>query len=445
MLSSSALLLFLAAAATLSLHAIDAASNGTVGGGGGLSPSAGSASVFLTGGELGVVPPSALSLIEEDPAALRKAAGRTLKEILETHFGYTGEEAIKPISSQAIAVDKQNNVHIRFKQHVEGLPIEGASLALHFSGRTGEVWAMNGEVHSFDSIILNSTTDMDCDAAMEVAVQEYKEELVAAGRISLEGEWLSECEVAAVQGRDGKAYMAYKKLFGYQPPPRPVEQSSGAVNTSTTVLAETEPYQMDLIFAERPTGRFVAVHPKVFGARTMVTYHCNFLEASFLSQCDVVSTSPNKINSGDPTVDLAHNNVVDVYNFYLQKFGRKSMDGNDMTIQTLTHYGFLYNNAFFSPEEGGVLGFGDGDQVFFGNWAELDVGTCFARSLDCANYYHFVCPLTRTFLGCSTTQLPMNSPMGSLTSLRVWCTWTRVGRSMKRSRMPWEPTQIVRF
>jgi Zn-dependent metalloprotease len=132
---------------------------------------------------------------------------------------------------------------------------------------------------------------------------------------------------------------------------------------------------MDLVFAERPTGRFVAVHPKVFGGRTMVTYDCNQVEVDLISQCDVVSTSPNKISSGDPTVDLAHNNIVDIYDFYLQKFGRRSMDGNDIKIQTLTHYGFGLNNAFFTSEQGGVLAFGDGDQIFYRNWAQMDVGT----------------------------------------------------------------------
>jgi Zn-dependent metalloprotease len=107
----------------------------------------------------------------------------------------------------------------------------------------------------------------------------------------------------------------------------------------------------------------------------MDTYNCNSLFADFLSECDVASTSPNKINSGDPTVDLAHNNLVDIYSFYLSQFGRKSMDGNDMKIQTLTHYGEQMNNAFFTAVQGGFLAFGDGDGAVFGNWAQLDVGT----------------------------------------------------------------------
>jgi Zn-dependent metalloprotease len=377
---SSALLIFLAAAASLA-PGMDAAPNGTVGSAnspstGGTPPpaSSGSSSIFLTGSVFGVVPPATLTLIDENPDAVKEAAGVVLKKILETNVGFTGEEKIEPIDSQMISVDKVNNLHIRFKQHVAGLPIDGASLAIHLNGVTGQVFAVNGQAHSFSSIPNGTAAagDEDCDAAMEVALADYKKQLAAAGRLSDDGEWLSACEVAAVQGRDGNAYLAYKKLFGFQPPPVPVD---GVANTNTTVIAETEPYQMDMIYAERSTGRFVAVHPKVFGARTMDTYNCNSLFADFLSECDVASTSPNKINSGDPTVDLAHNNLVDIYSFYLSQFGRKSMDGNDMKIQTLTHYGEQMNNAFFTAVQGGFLAFGDGDGAVFGNWAQLDVGT----------------------------------------------------------------------
>jgi Zn-dependent metalloprotease len=257
--------------------------------------------VFLKGDELGIVPPDKLTLIKDDPSAVKKVAQRTLKEILENHFGYTGAETIKPIASQVIGVDKSGNVHVRFKQHVDSLPLEGASLSLHFSGRTGEVFGMNGEVHNFISI-LNNTSEaasfLDCDAAMEVALAEYKSELEASMRSDPAGMWLSECQLAAVQGRDGKPYLAYKKLFGYQPPPQPI------TGTNTTNVTGTEPYQMDLVFSERATGRLVAIHPKVFGARTMITYDCRFREVDYPSECTIAQTSPlqdcNERPGGEP-------------------------------------------------------------------------------------------------------------------------------------------------
>jgi hypothetical protein len=124
----------------------------------------------------------------------------------------------------------------------------------------------------------------------------------------------------------------------------------------------------------------------------MTTYQCNnydaeelVLEGDFVKYCDVVTTDPNRVDTGDETVDLAHNNLADVYDFYQQQFDWTGIDDKDKMIQTLTHVGYSYNNAFYTDAFGGLFGFGDGDGYEYGNWAEVDVGrsrsreTAFAR------------------------------------------------------------------
>jgi Zn-dependent metalloprotease len=115
----------------------------------------------------------------------------------------------------------------------------------------------------------------------------------------------------------------------------------------------------------------VVVHP-VLGQRTMKTYNCNQVKAYSPSECVVATTSPNKVATGDNIVDLAHNNAIDVYDFFVQQFGWRGMDGKDKTTQTLTHYGDEW--AFFSIQHGWFMAFGDGDGWSLGSFPQLDMG-----------------------------------------------------------------------
>jgi Fungalysin/Thermolysin Propeptide Motif/Dickkopf N-terminal cysteine-rich region len=156
-------------------------------------------------------------------------------------MGYDVRESFVPVESQSVRVDQNGKAHIRFKQHVDGLPLEDTSLVDHFDPRTGQVYAVNGEIRNFGSILSNNATEQgawDCRDAMEIALVEYMNQPGSSTTSRGAGEWVGECPMAAVQGRDGRPYLAYKRLFGN--PPRP-----------------------DLLFADRGTGCLVAVHPQV--------------------------------------------------------------------------------------------------------------------------------------------------------------------------------------
>jgi Zn-dependent metalloprotease len=361
MMKLSLLLTVTSLPAVLFGAAVNAAPNGNVGIGrddDGQPGLHGSSSAFLTGDDLGVVPPSKVSLVQEDPSAVKEAAAVTLRGVLRSHFGFTGKESIVPIHSQPIRTDKQNIVHIRYKQLVEGLPLEGASISIHFDGRSGRVKAVNGEFHTSEALDGSGKDGnaLDCEAAMEIALLDYKEQ---AGTSDV-GMWNGDCQFAAVQGRDGKPYLAYKRLYEIEPVAETIDNQT------------TSEYRRDLIFAERFSGQLVAVHPTIAGARTMTTYHCHNQD---YDGCTVATTSPDKISFGDPPLDDAHNHVIDVYDFYKQHFGRTGMDGNDLQLQTLAHYKLWENNAYFSTDFGGVLVFGDGDGWSQGYFGRFDIGT----------------------------------------------------------------------
>jgi Zn-dependent metalloprotease len=71
---------------------------------------------------------------------------------------------------------------------------------------------------------------------------------------------------------------------------------------------------------------------------------------------------------GDPPVagDLAANEAYDgsgdTYDFYLEVFGRNSIDGKGMRLDSTVHYGDQYDNAFWNSRQ---MVYGDGDGELF--------------------------------------------------------------------------------
>jgi Zn-dependent metalloprotease len=265
---------------------------------------------------------------------IKSEVSKTIKSILRSHFQFTGRETILPTLDD-IETDSQGRWHIRFKQYVDGLQIEGASLMAHIDPVSGTLIAVNGEFHSAATIgtkLRSTDSELSCDSAMEIALQEYG---------SLKGEWQSECTEAAVQGRDGKAHRAFKRMYGYQP------------------TGVDDPFQLDTIFADRMTGKLLNVHPQVMGARSLSTFDCRRREGG-PSDCKLLSSSPDKIVSQKKAAEDAHNSAVDAYDFFKNFFDRDSFDGKGGTIRSFTNYGSFYNNAFYSGVFGGMV-YGNGD------------------------------------------------------------------------------------
>jgi Zn-dependent metalloprotease len=262
---------------------------------------------------------------------VQEAASETLQNILLDHLNYSGEETIV-LTQHNVRTSSQSH-HFKFKQHLHGLPIEGASIAMHVH-ENGTVYALNGEFHSSSSIGASEQA-LDCEEAMNLARnEEYGSEE--------EGwEWLSDCVDAAVQGRDGKAHFAFKRWLG--------RRHNNGISSG------------DFLFASRNDGSVLAVHPQVSRARSLATYDCE--SGTDTEECSLVSDSPDKIAISDVVAQDAHNHVVDVYDFYAANFGWNSFDGQDAAeIQVFVHFNLSFSDSYFFPHaNGGGLVFGDGD------------------------------------------------------------------------------------
>lgn len=66
--------------------------------------------------------------------------------------------------------------------------------------------------------------------------------------------------------------------------------------------------------------------------------------------------------SSDVAVNEAYNGSGAVYDFYNKVYGRNSVDGNGMRLDSTVHYGKNYDNAFWNGQQ---MVYGDGDGELF--------------------------------------------------------------------------------
>jgi len=78
----------------------------------------------------------------------------------------------------------------------------------------------------------------------------------------------------------------------------------------------------------------------------------------------------NKNANQDEIATDAHWGAEQTYDYFWNKFGRKSFDDKDAKIRSYVHYGKKYNNAFWN---GVVMTYGDGDGRVFTPLTSIDV------------------------------------------------------------------------
>ncbi|QMU68213.1 M4 family metallopeptidase [Streptacidiphilus sp. P02-A3a] len=67
----------------------------------------------------------------------------------------------------------------------------------------------------------------------------------------------------------------------------------------------------------------------------------------------------------DQSVDRAYDGLGDTFTFYLDAYGRRSVDGRGLPLEATVHHGVHYDNAFWNGRQ---MVFGDGDGVLFNDF-----------------------------------------------------------------------------
>jgi Zn-dependent metalloprotease len=281
---------------------------------------------------LATLSPQALSSLTTGKVDVSQQVSSALLSVLVQNQGASGSEVFQDSPNHNLVVrDADGHSHIRLEQVYQGIPVVDAAVVLHTT-KKGDIYAVNGEFIVDGSV--DTTELVTCEEAFSpiLSLPEY----FSTGAVWLD----ASCDRKVVIDTSGMAHKAYERLIGYQP--------LDVIN---------KPYQKDMLYASVVTGELVAVRPTIHGALSLSTDDCHNTDSTV--GCTVMGNETMiPLATSDLSINDAQDYAAATYQFYLNQFGRDSLDGRGMTIVSHVHYSTGYNNAFW---DGSSITFGDGD------------------------------------------------------------------------------------
>ena len=219
--------------------------------------------------------------------------------------------------------DAQGWTHVRLQQMYQGIPVEGAQIALHFDEeRTPRIVNFS---HFIPALTLSTTAQVDRPTAIATALSDL-------GVASASGPTTG---VLVIYNHEGTAHLAWKVRM----------------------------------FIADPLGDFVYFVDARSGV--VIDSYNNLMSALDRKVYDTATTTvlPGTLKrteggsaTNDASVNAAYDNSGIVYNYFNSNHGRNGINGSGMTIISTVHYDVNLNNAFWN---GSQMVYGDGDGVVF--------------------------------------------------------------------------------
>ncbi len=293
---------------------------------------------------------------------------------LKNSQGKTGiSNPEKNLKVKDVQKDELGMTHIRFNQTVNGVNVEGSDIIVHFN-KDNEVESVNGRMNQ---TLSESKVNTAVSLSSERAVKEALSSVKAPEELTYEP--TTELVVYPFKGENHTVYKVNVNFMGVEPG-----------NWFVFVDAQTgeiiDQYNAIMHAAERKTqkGTGIGVHgerrelhiTRVKEANSGTKFsladyaHANLggietydAKNDNTSSNDTlyVGNSASFIKDYDRAAVDAHYNSEKVYEYFLNKHGRNSLDGEGMAIISKVHYGTNYNNASWN---GRWMTYGDGDGEF---------------------------------------------------------------------------------
>lgn len=295
-----------------------------------------------------------------------------------------------------LSVEKDNlgMVHYRYRQTMNGIPVEGTMYLLHT--KNGLVHSMSGDM--VDKIEAPFKAEITETAAISSALanvdaQKYK--------------WQSSIAEEALKENTGDPSATY-----YPQPQLVYVAKQNKLNSQIFRLAykmdvySIQPFSRNYVFVDAVTGEVIDKRNRIHHADVLATAHTQYSGTQMITTDSYngsyrlreavrgngirtynaqQSTNPGNIDFTNATTDWnnvnankdeyatdAHFASEATYDFYKNNFNRNSLDDNGMTLVAYVHYDQDLDNAFW---DGGSMNYGDGS-VANGTtpYTTLDVG-----------------------------------------------------------------------
>lgn len=289
------------------------------------------------------------------------------KDVLQLGSDVKGKLKINSRQTDA----RSGTEHYKLQQYVQNIPVYGAQQTVHLD-KEGNVTSYLGKVFPDAA---NSSNGLEAKLSPNDAIK------------------IANTDTEKETGKLGKAEKEPKaELYIYHDNGKNLLVYATEVNTLEPVPVRTRYFidavsgdivrKYSLLENETGTGTGVLGDTKTFTTTfNGTTYQLKdttrgngiqtYTAKNRTSLPGTLLTSTNNSSWTDPAGVDAHAYAEAVYDFYKNKFGRNSLDGNGLLIKSTVHYWKSYNNAFWN---GVQIVFGDGDgSTFIPLSGDLDV------------------------------------------------------------------------
>ncbi len=222
--------------------------------------------------------------------------------------------------------------HTRMTQTINGLKVYGTSMVVHADVATDN--AISPLMDAASIYAVSGKLAVNADAApkgiMRKTDREVMQQAAELGKVS------------------GKPELAYIFL-----PLKNETRLAWKLNISWD--NGNHDFGQDFVFFDAETRQLLTRHAQVHQAKNWSTYD---LKNGTENNAPGTLLCSNNNSCGDASAQRAHDGASAVYDYYKAKFGRNSVDNNDMTVKSSVHTRTNYNNAFWYN---GQMFYGDGD------------------------------------------------------------------------------------
>ncbi|MDO3681774.1 M4 family metallopeptidase [Paenibacillus ehimensis] len=258
--------------------------------------------------------------------------------------------------------EKTGTTHYRLQQYVGGVPVYGGVQTIHVN-KEGQVTSLIGSLLPDQQQQVSKSLNSQISEAQAIAVAQ-KDTEAAVGKLG-EPQKTPEADLY-VYLHNGQPVLAYVTEVNVLEPE--------AIRTRYFISAEDGSilFKYDILAHATGTGKGVLGDTKSFTTtQSGSTYQLKdttrgqgivtYSAGNRSSLPGTLLTSSSNIWNDGAAVD-AHAYTAKVYDYYKNKFGRNSIDGNGFQLKSTVHYSSRYNNAFWN---GVQMVYGDGDGVTF--------------------------------------------------------------------------------
>ncbi len=270
--------------------------------------------------------------------------------------------------------DELGMTHVRFAQAVNGVPVEGSEVIVHFN-KNNEVVSVNGKTNqTLDADAVDTAASISSIAALQAALSsvdapqeltyEPTAELVvypfekknhAAYKVNVNfmgnepGNWF-----VFVDAHSGKVIDKYNGLMH-------ADENKTQKGSGKGVHGDHRELHITRVKEENAGTKFALADYSHENLGGIFTYDSKN-DGDTRNDTLYTGNSAAFISDYDRAAVDAHYNSEKVYDYFLNEHGRNSLDGKGMAINSYVHYGNNYNNAFWN---GRWMTYGDGDGKFF--------------------------------------------------------------------------------